>query len=129
MPKGEPEAKAGPAPQTPPPNTLWRDDVDRAIEGGVGRFLSQHVEVEASLDNGQFRGWRIVRLWPPDSWTDVDLRAGDVVTSINGMPLERDTQAYEALMSLKKASELRVAYFRGGEERVLTLKIVPRPRP
>ena len=55
-------------------------------------------------------------------------RASDVVTSINGMPIERDTQAYEAMVSLKKASELRVAYLRGGEERVLVMKIVPRPK-
>jgi S1-C subfamily serine protease len=112
--------------QKPPPGTLWREDVDAAIQAGVGRFLHDHVEVEPAFDNGAFSGFRIVRLEPPDFWQGVDLAPGDVVTAVNGMPIERDTQAYDALMALKTAKELRVSYLRGGQERALVFAIAPR---
>ncbi len=127
VPKGEPEVPAPPPRPEPPPNTLWKEDVQATVKAGLGRFL-QHVEVEGALDNGQFRGFRILRLEPPEFWQGVDLQPGDVVTSVNGMPIERDTQAYAAFKSLEQAKELRVSYLRGGEERVLVMKIVPLPK-
>jgi S1-C subfamily serine protease len=109
-----------------PKDTLWRDEVDRTVDGGLGRFL-QRVEVEAALDNGQFKGFRIVGLYPPGFWQDVDLKPGDVVTRVNGMPIERETQAYDAFVALKKTSRLEVSYERGAERRKLVYKIEPRP--
>jgi general secretion pathway protein C len=89
----------------------------------------QHVELEAALDNGQFVGFRIVRLEPPELWRGIDLQPGDVVTRVNGMPIERETQAYDAFMALKSAQELRVSMLRGGAERTVVFSIVPRPKP
>jgi hypothetical protein len=94
----EPPRPAPAEPSRPPPGTLWREDVDAAIKAGLGHFL-QHVELEAALDNGQFVGFRIVRLEPPELWRGIDLQPGDVVTRVNGMPIERETQAYDAFMA------------------------------
>ena len=112
--------------ETRPKNTLWRDEVDLTVDGGLGRFL-QRVEVEAALDNGKFKGFRIVSLHPPGFWHGVDLKPGDVVTRVNGMPIERETQAYDAFVALKKAKELRVSYERGAEQRTLVFAIASRP--
>jgi S1-C subfamily serine protease len=125
-PEGAAEPEPAAATEKRPKNTLWRDEVDRAVDGGLGRFL-QRVEVEAALDNGQFRGFRIVTLYPPSFWQEVDLKPGDVVTRVNGMPIERETQAYDAFVALKKASRLEVSYLRGAEERKLVYAIQPRP--
>lgn len=118
-----------PARPAPPAGSLWRDEVHATVEAGLGWFL-QRVEVEPSLEAGRFRGFRVVQLKPPDFWQGVDLRPGDVVLSVNGMPIERETQAYAAFQSLKNADELRVRYLRAGRERDLVYRIVdPPPEP
>jgi len=109
-----------------PPATLWRDEVQDTIAAGLGTFL-QRVEVEASLDNGRFVGFRIVNLQPPEFWQGVDLKPGDVVTRVNVMPIERETEAYDAFQALRGASELRVSLLRAGAPRALVYRIADRP--
>jgi hypothetical protein len=109
------------------PGTLWRDEIVATIDAGLGTFL-QRVEVEASLPNGRFEGFRIVALHPREFWRGVDLQQGDVVTRVNGMPIERETDAYDAFQALRSASELRVSILRGGAPRALVYRIVDRPR-
>ena len=110
----------------PPPGVLWRQDVDQALEAGLGNFL-QLVAVEPYLQGGQFVGWEVVDLRPQEFWADVDLQLGDVVTAINGMPIERDSEAFAAFESLAKAKELRVAMLRQGRGRELSFRIEPMP--
>jgi S1-C subfamily serine protease len=121
-------ASARPAPDRPPHGALFRDDVDRAVELGLGSFL-QHVRVEAVLNDGRFVGWEIVELVPPELFASVDLKPGDVVTQVNGMPIERELEAFNAFQSLRQASELRVKRERGGEPGELVLRIIPRGAP
>jgi len=104
---------------------LFREDVDAFVDNGFPQFL-QRVDVEARLVDGQFRGWSIVNLMPHDFWSGVDLHPGDIVTAVNDLPIERDTQAYDAFESLKQADSLRVAFQRDGQAHLLVYKIVPR---
>lgn len=121
-PPASPAAKA-PAPAPTASTTLRRNDVVSVVDEGFGSFL-ERVQVEPSLDAGRFRGWTIVELSPPAFWQTVDLKPGDVVTSVNGLPIEREMDAWTAFQSLKTARELRVAYFRAGAERKLAYRIV-----
>ncbi len=117
-------AKAPEAPR-PPKGALFRDDVDAVVDGGFPQFL-QRVEVEPRLVEGQFRGWSIVNLSPRDFWSGVDLKPGDIVTRINDLPIERETEAYDAFESLKQADTLRVSYQRDGLSHTLEYRIVQR---
>ena len=108
-----------------PKGELFRQDVDAFIDGGFPQFL-QRVDVEARVVDGQFRGWSIVNLVPHEFWNGVDLRPGDIVTAVNDLPIERDTEAYDAFESLKAADTLRVAFQRDGQSHVLVYKIVER---
>jgi hypothetical protein len=110
----------------PPPGSLWRDEVDAVVDGGLGRFLG-FVKVEPRLDGDTFVGWQIVELTPADTWAGVDLLPGDVVTRINGGPIEREAQAYAVFTSLKQSNQLTVTYLRGEQPRELAWRIVPRP--
>lgn len=110
-----------------PPGTLYRDEVVGTVDQGLGSFL-QRVEVEPALVDGNFVGHRITRLSAGEFWEGVDLQPGDVVTRINGMPIERDIDAYNAFMALKQAKELRVSYFRDDVLRELVFAIVERPQ-
>jgi hypothetical protein len=105
------------------PTSLERADVQSVVDAGLGRFL-QTVSVEASVDAGRFQGFRIVEVRPADAWRGVDLKIGDVVTAINGKPIERPEQAHEVFTSLKHADRLVVSYVRAGSARELALPIV-----
>ena len=84
------------------------------------------MTVEPLLDGGQFVGWQVVRLDEPEFWESIDLRLGDVVTAVNDRPIERETEAYDAFVALKRARQLRITLLRGGERLELVFKIVDR---
>ncbi len=125
---GVPRAAAGAKLQTPPAtpdHTLARSAVKAAVDQGLGSFL-QRVELDDQpvMANGKFHGFRIANLRDPDFWTGVDLKPGDVVTAVNGMPIERPEQAQAAFESLQVASELKVAYDRDGKPREIVYAIL-----
>jgi hypothetical protein len=109
-----------------PPGTLWRRDVDAALDAGLGRFL-QHADLEPEMQAGAFVGFKIVELRPPAWWQGIDLVPGDIVTQVNGMPIEQPTEAHAAFESLRKSDKLVVKYVRKGEPRELTLTILSKP--
>lgn len=117
----KPAPTAAPAPSRPT-GTLPRSEVVAFVNAGFWNFLQQ-VEVEPSLDDGRFRGWVIVALRPPTFWQGVDLAPGDVVTSVNDRPIERETEAFDAFQSLKTAPALNVTYVRSGAARRISYKI------
>jgi hypothetical protein len=127
-------AKLGgpPAPSAPkggPSSTaLQRAEVERVVDAGLGKFLS-HVTLEPRLSAGKFTGWSIVALEPPDLWRGVDLRPGDVVTKINGMAIERETEAFDAFQAVRQAPALEVSYLRGTQPRSLRFEIIGAPSP
>ena len=57
-------------------------------------------------------------------WSGVDLKPGDIVTRVNDLPIERETEAFDAFESLKKSDALRVAFQRDGQPRLLEYKII-----
>lgn len=116
-----------PAPKPAPPPSrpsgeLARAEVVKFVDAGFWKFLQQ-VEVEPNLDDGRFRGWIIVALRPPAFWEGVDLAPGDVVTSVNDKPIERETEAFDAFQALKTAPALHVSYVRKGAERRISYQI------
>jgi S1-C subfamily serine protease len=113
------------------PGRLWRSDVVATLSRGLGSFLAR-LEIEPALVGGTFRGWRIVKLQQGDPmWNGVDLAPGDIVTAVNGRPIERPEQALTAFQSLAIASELRVTSERDGKRREIVYPIdetPPRPQ-
>ncbi len=119
-------ARAKPAPGAP--GTLRRADVERVVDAGLGRFLA-HVALEPRVSAGKFTGWTIMALEPPDMWQGVDIKPGDVVTRVNGMPIERETEAYDAFQAVRQAPTLEVSYLRQNQPRTLKFAIVGAPSP
>ncbi len=110
----------------PTGSALRRSDLDGVLAQGLGSFL-QRVELDGRpvlAKGGAFRGFRIAALHGDAFWHGVDLKPGDVVTSVNGFPIERPEQAQVAFDSLQVSSELRVAYERNGSPRELVYTIV-----
>lgn len=93
------------------------------LEQGIGAFLSR-VGVEPDVRDGAFVGFRVTELRDADLFAGVDLAPGDTVTAVNGLPIERPEQAYQAWTSLRVASELTVDVVRGDEVRQIRVPIV-----
>ena len=104
---------------------LKRSQVHGAVAQGLGVFL-QHIELsdQPVRVDGKFHGFRIAALRDAKFWNGVDLRPGDVVTTVNGFPIERPEQAQTAFDSLEVASELRITYERDGKPREIVYPIV-----
>lgn len=116
------DASPEPLPPTVPlSGGLSRSTLQQVLGRSVGDVL-RRVEVEAETRDGAFVGWRLVAL--PDTMPDwFDLRAGDVVTSINGLPLQRPEEAQQVWELLQVSSEVRVDFLRDGEREALRLPV------
>ncbi len=102
---------------------LQRRELMPTLAAGLGRFL-QGVRTAPAFANGKFKGFRLVSFFETDArMQNVDLMAGDVVTGVNGKPIERPEQALEVWQSLKTAPKLTVDYIRGSEVRQLQFDI------
>jgi type II secretion system protein C len=105
--------------------TLKRSAIHGAVSQGLGVFL-QRIELDDQpvRVDGRFHGFRIAALRDANFWSGVDLKPGDVVTSVNGFPIERPEQAQTVFDSLEVASELRVTYERDGKPREIVYPII-----
>lgn len=111
-----------------PPGAIWRRDINQVVDAGLGRFL-QRVDLQPEVQQGTFVGFRVVELRSPTWWQGVDLAPGDVITQVNGMPIEQPTEAHAAFESLRQADKLSVRYLRSGESRELVYTILDKPLP
>ena len=114
------------APAMPlPANALRRSAVHSVVASGLGAFLQRvTLEDEPVFVGNKFHGFRIASLKGDTFWKGVDLKPGDVVTRVNGFPVEHPEEALEAFKSLDVASELRVEYERDGAPKELRYAIV-----
>jgi hypothetical protein len=117
---GKPSAPAGGARA---PGHLVRAEVDEALSHGPP-WLLRRVVTEEVLRDGKFVGWRLLAL--PRDWA-VDLKPGDVVTSVNGATLERPDDLFSAWVALGAAREMKIAYERDGAPHELVLPIDGEP--
>jgi type II secretory pathway component PulC len=116
---------AAPSAVAAPDHTVARSAVHAVVSEGLGMFLRRiDLDDQPVLVAGKFHGFRVAGLRDPQFWSGVDLKPGDVVTSVNGFPIERPDQAETAFESLEVASELRVAVEREGQPRELVYPIV-----
>ncbi|HTV22536.1 MAG TPA: serine protease [Polyangiaceae bacterium] len=111
-----------------PPGALWRRDVNEVLDGGLGKFL-QRADLRPQVHEGAFVGFRVLELRPPAWWQGVDLVPGDVITRVNGMPIEQPTDAHAAFESLRSSDKLVVSYLREGEPHELSYSIIEKPAP
>jgi type II secretory pathway component PulC len=130
-PPAAPASSAPTAADRPSDHAVARAAVHAVLSDGLGAFLERvDVDDQPVFLGGKFHGFRIAALRDGASWagfwSGVDLKPGDVVTSINGFPIEHPEQAQTAFESLEVASELRVAYERAGEKREIVYAIVDR---
>ena len=103
---------------------LRRSSVKRTVDAGLGRWL-QTVSVDRVLVRGRFKGWVIRALSSDEScYAGLDVRVGDIVTRVNGRPVERPEEALVVWTALPSSKELVVDLVRDGQPRTIRLGIV-----
>lgn len=105
------------------PSTIQRAALDAVLGRGLGAFLSK-VAVEPDLVEGRFVGFRLTELHDAELFGSVDIQPGDTLVAVNGQPIERPEQAFQAWSSLRVASELTLDLLRAGQPRQLRFPIV-----
>ena len=124
-PATKPVASAAPAPLPTPPNTLRRSQVREALRAPALILRNVILDYDHPVFvGGKFRGFRVIEVRGGPEWEALDLKAGDVVTAVNGYRVERPELVGQAMESLVVASELRVDLERDGSERALRFSIV-----
>jgi hypothetical protein len=98
-----------------PHNVVNRDELDRALEEGIGRFL-QRVRVAPARDpSGQFVGYQILELFPGENRRIDCPRPGDVLRTVNGTPISRPDELYGIWQTLGRVDRIDILVMRGGQ--------------
>lgn len=116
--KSSPSSDAS-TPDAATPGAIPRAELAKVLDASPGYFL-QHVQTEPRFAHGRFAGWRLVSFFPGDArFAGVDLQAGDVITRVNGKPIEKPDQFMLVWSELRSSKELVVDVERAGAPRTL----------
>jgi general secretion pathway protein C len=101
-----------------------------AIAPNVQEMVSQNaagflevVRPQPFMPNGQLKGYRVYPGPNRQQFASLGLRAGDLVTEINGIALNNPTQGMEVFRSLGGATQVTVTVERDGQPQVLSLNM------
>lgn len=111
------------------PFTLYKDEVERALERGLQPLIAD-VNLRPVHDGGRFLGWRLQFLKPGESpYRESAVRPGDVLVRVNEQPLERPDQMMAVWKSLEGTDHITFQVVRGGRPLDITYRVVERSSP
>lgn len=102
--------------------TMDRQDLERRLSLETARILAETALVP--VQNGaQVDGFAITRMPEGTLLSDAGLRPGDVLTEINGTPVDSLATLISMWPRLQGASTVRAVVLRGGQPLTLTLSL------
>jgi general secretion pathway protein C len=113
------QAAAARAARAPPD---WQQTVDRLRQNP--EELAKRVQIVPVVDGGRLTGVRVAPGSDAALIGQIGLKSGDVVTAINGAPVDSLARGQQILESLRSASSARVTVLRDGKptDVVISLK-------
>jgi len=123
-PPSAPSAAASGPPEDPttPARSMDRREMERRLGQEVPRILAETTLVPVT-DGGQVAGFTLTRLPEGTLLSDAGLRAGDVITSINGVPIDSLATLIGLWPRLQSESDLRAVVLRNGQPVALTVHL------
>lgn len=101
-----------------------------AVQAEIEEFVAQNtagflevVRPQPFMPNGQLKGYRIYPGPNRQQFAALGLRAGDLITEINGVVLNNPAQGTEVFRSLSGATQVTVTLERDGQPQVLSLNM------
>ncbi len=120
----KPEELAGIAPQANRSRTSIRrasgPSMTQVLTENAAQF-TQIISPRPYYVGGQQRGYRLYPGSDRQSFAKLGLRPGDIVTAINGTPLNNPSQGARVFSELGNAQSISVTLERGGQQQNLTL--------
>lgn len=101
--------------------TLKSDQIESALEN-LDQLMEQ-ARIRPHIEDGQPAGISITGIKPNTVFRKMRLRNGDIITGVNGAPVESVEDAMRVFGDLSSASEVQVEIKRRGRKRVLNYKI------
>lgn len=99
-----------------------RTEVERRIADETPRLLSETALIPVT-DEGRVSGFTLSRVPEGSLLTDLGLRAGDVLTDINGTPIDSMATLLALYARLRNESEIRATVLRGGSAVPLVVRL------
>jgi len=113
-PAGAPPAGAPPEDPATPPRSMERVEVQRRLGDEIPRILAE-TTIAPVMEDGRVTGVQVARLPEGSLLTDAGLRAGDVITEVNGTQIDGMATLVGLWPRLQGASELRAVVVRNGQ--------------
>lgn len=110
------------APASPEALTFERKEVERRLGLEIPRILAETALVPV-LDGGRIAGVALTRIAEGSVLTEAGLRAGDVLTEVNGVVIDGIATLAGLYARLQTASELRATVLRGGQTVSIAIKL------
>jgi general secretion pathway protein C len=85
--------------------------------------LSRRIQVVPVLDGGKLTGVRLSAGADAALVSQIGLQPGDVITSVNGLPVDSFARGQEIMSSLANASSVRVTVLRDGKPSEVTVAL------
>jgi general secretion pathway protein C len=118
------------APPMPPPapasagtgNEALLDRMRKLVNDDPG-VIGQIMRPQPVFAGGKMRGFRVYPGANRQAFARIGLRAGDLVTAINGTPLDDKDRAQEIFNTLNSSTDARVSVTRNGRQQELVLNM------
>jgi len=101
--------------------TLKSDQIENALEN-LDQLMEQ-ARIRPHIEEGRPSGISITGIKPNTVFRKMRLRNGDIITGVNGAPIESVEDAMRIFGDLSSASEVQLEIKRRGRKRVLNYKI------
>ena len=113
------QAASGNAPQRVTAPRDWQQTVARLRDNPDE--LAKRVQIVPVLDGGKLTGVRLSAGSDAALMAQLGLRPGDIVTRVNGLPIDSFARGQEILSNLKDSSSVRVTVLRDGQSTDLSV--------
>jgi general secretion pathway protein C len=101
--------------------TLKSDQIESALEN-IDQLMEQ-ARIRPHIEDGKPSGISITGIKPNTVFRKMRLRNGDIITGVNGTPIESVEDAMQIFGDLSSAPEVQLEIKRRGRKRVLNYKI------
>lgn len=75
------------------------------------------------MENGKLSGYRVFPVGNSDAFGKLGLEPGDVVTAVNGIPLDNPAQSLQVLNNIRTSEQVSITFTRNGQQQTKILQL------
>lgn len=102
---------------------ITQDEINKAL-GNLSSLATQ-ARIVPAFEGGEAVGFKLFSIRPGSLYSKIGIQNGDVISSINGYPINSPDKALELYQKLKDAKEINVDLKRRGKPVTLDYSITP----